>query len=502
MSKTSKISLLLAGILLVVSYTASFILGTWLNLNSVLIAIAGGLVVMAMGLERRTIWEFLTMRTTKHGMNMGAMIVLVLSALICVNYLANRHNKVWDFTQEKQYSLSEQSESLMKGLKSDMKVTVFYKGQPAQEEKFRIKSVLELYTDRTSHLRAEFVNAYVDQLRAAEALKEVQDIEAVLTVTFVEYGGRKVRVEFPYQEAEFTSAMIKATRETSAKVYFVRGHGERALDADEAPGIKEMNDVLVESGFKVESISLLDTKEIPADASVLVIMGPTIPYLEDELAAVRRYVERGGKLLLALDPGQRHNLAGLTKSLGVQFENNYVITRATIQGGGPVTVLGQRYDSTSNVTKSVPEGATSVFNLVSEVQAAPDKAADLEIYDLVKSHQMSFTVNDISKPVEAPDKMRAVVLAVEVKGKAVIFGDSDFASNQFFQMGVNRELGLNAVASLANQTDLLSIKPKMPKGTSLILTTYGQIALLIFGFGMPLLLLITAGVLWFRRRGA
>lgn len=534
MSKAAKVSFLIAFLLLIAAFAVQFITGAWLNLNTVILAFAGAAVVFAVVMDWKLYFEFFTMRTTKHGMNMGAMILLVVTLLVCVNYLANRHNKTWDLTHEKLNSLSDQSTALLKGLKNDMEVKVFYQGPNAQEERQRVKQSLSLYQDYSGRLKVRYINSYVDQEAALEYLKDFPDKDSAPVIVLIEYGGKKVRVDQPYDEAAITSAMIKATREGESKIYFVQGHGEKDINADEDPGLKEFAKALGEASFKVEALNLIDKKEIPKDAAVVAIIGPQVPYLDQELQWLRDYVRGGGKLFIALDPGQRHNLANLTKTLGVQFENNYVLTRTPIVGGGPVTILGRSFDAASDITKSFPAGASfAVFPLASEVKAAADKSPDVQVTELVKSDNYSFTLIDPTKPLAKAPDTKPVTVAVEVKGKvanaeekaapkkdekkdektdekkdegktfeAVIFGDSDFISNRGLMMGINRDLAMNAVAQLAQQKDLLSIKPKMPKGTMIVLTYVQKIAILIAGLALPVLLLIGSGVMWFRRRGA
>jgi ABC-type uncharacterized transport system involved in gliding motility auxiliary subunit len=298
--------------------------------------------------------------------------------------------------------------------------------------------------------------------------------------------------------------------------------------SDDDQGLKEFAKALGEASFQVEKLSLMDQKEVPADAKVVAIIGPTVPYLENELQALRKFVHGGGRLFLALDPGLRHNLAGLTKSLGVQFENNFIFSMLQIYGQGPATVIGRTFDASSEITKSIPTGGKyAVFPLVSEVKAAQDKPASVELKEIVKSDERSFTVVDPTKPPQAQPKTQMITLGVEVKGtlpsldkakdkdkekkddnsaakafQAVVFGDSDFLSNRGLFLGVNRDLALNAFAGLTNQKDLLSIRPKLPKGSIVVLTQVSRLMIIISFMALPILLLLTSGVLWFRRRGA
>lgn len=515
MSTKAKVCFLGAFLALVSAFAIQFMTGMWLNLNSLFLALAGTLVVLAAVLDWKLYWEFLTMRTTKHGMNMGAMIVLVVTLTVCVNYLASKHNKTWDLTQEKLNSLSEQTTKLLDGLKQDVEIKIFYKGPTAQEQRQKVKQALAMYQDY-GKVKIRFINAYVDQAMAVQYLNDLPDRDQEQVFVFVENAGHKVRVEEPFDEATITSGLIKATRESEAKIYFVKGHGEKDIGAEDDAGLKDFARALGEASFKVESLSLMDKPEVPADASIVAIIGPSMPYLDAELEALRKYIQSGGRLFIALDPGQRHNLANLTKSIGVQFANNYVMTLTPVVGGGPATVLGRTFDAGNEITRSFPAGGSfALFPLASEVKAADDRPADVQVSDLVKSDNSTFTMNDVSQRLRERPQTKPVTIAVSVKGsgaagdgekkrefEAVVVGDSDFLANRALLVGVNRDLAMNAVAFLANQKDLISIKPKMPKGSMITLTRAAKLGVIIAGLALPLLLLLTGGVLWFRRRGA
>src|SRR3989344_4465778 len=174
MSAKAKISLLIAFLVLVVTVALQVMTGMWLNLNSVLLAVAGAFVVLAAVLDWKMYWEFFTMRTTKHGMNMGAMILLVVTLLVCLNYLANRHNKSWDLTQEKLNSLSEQTTSLLKDLKEDIDIKVFYKGASGNEERHKVKQNLQAYQEASHRVKVQFINYYESE-RAMQYLKDLPD---------------------------------------------------------------------------------------------------------------------------------------------------------------------------------------------------------------------------------------------------------------------------------------------------------------------------------------
>ena len=49
-------------------------------------------------------------------------------------------------------------------------------------------------------------------------------------------------------------------------------------------------------------LPLIQQKEVPDDATVVVIAGPTTDFLQPEIDAMKRYVAKGGKVLALIDP--------------------------------------------------------------------------------------------------------------------------------------------------------------------------------------------------------
>jgi hypothetical protein len=78
--------------------------------------------------------------------------------------------------------------------------------------------------------------------------------------------------------------------------------------------------VLKRDNFVVDKLVLAQTPEVPKDASVIIIAGPTADFLPLEIDAIRKYLRAGGKALFMLDPvvgKTMHpipNLEGLLKS--------------------------------------------------------------------------------------------------------------------------------------------------------------------------------------------
>jgi ABC-type uncharacterized transport system involved in gliding motility auxiliary subunit len=86
---------------------------------------------------------------------------------------------------------------------------------------------------------------------------------------------------------------------------------------------------------------------------------------------------------------------------------------------------------------------------------------------------------------------------------AVFFGDSDFAKNKLINNNNNRDLFMNSISYLSQDSDLISIRPKSPKGTKFFATSM-QINMLagFFVIILPLLMFGSGGFIWWRRKSA
>jgi hypothetical protein len=221
MSRLSKVCYVIAAVSILIMAAVYFMILVWLPILYFFLAAAILSVGLALVFDWRLYFEFLTLRTTKYGMNMGVLIVLAVAGLICVNYFGVRYNKTFDLTHEKLYSLSDQTRKLISGLHDDVQIKVFYKGPTAITEKSQIQKVVDLYKEFSNKVKIQYFNSYVDQEAAQSYLTSLSDRDAAKAFAFVEVAGKRIRVASPFDENQFTAAIVKATRRGEKKVYFL-----------------------------------------------------------------------------------------------------------------------------------------------------------------------------------------------------------------------------------------------------------------------------------------
>jgi ABC-type uncharacterized transport system involved in gliding motility auxiliary subunit len=88
-----------------------------------------------------------------------------------------------------------------------------------------------------------------------------------------------------------------------------------------------------------------------------------------------------------------------------------------------------------------------------------------------------------------------------VETNMVVIGDTDFASNQFFASAKNGDLLVNSVNWLAEDFELITVRPKTPSFRELVLTQTERDFIRWSGWLLMPSLIGLAGVwTWWRRR--
>jgi ABC-type uncharacterized transport system involved in gliding motility auxiliary subunit len=512
MNRSSKILFIFSLVCVVCFMVTRLLVGAWIPflwvpLGLFILCLGAGLVA-----ERGNIQEFMTMKTTKHGMNMGALIGLVLVVLVVANFLSIRHYKVWDFSGAQTNTLSDQSIKLVKGLDSELLVRFFYKKgtEGTDENRKRFRDLVKKYQDQSPNVRLEFV-----EVNERPDLAESYGVNKGSGIIFLEYKGRKNRME-KIEETEFTNALVKVLREKDKTLYVVGGHGERDLDdTKEATGINALKLMLENNRYVVKNLPLNLNAKIPEDADLVVVIGPTQPLQTYEVQGLEDYLKRGGSLFLALKPKQTNGLEKILTAVGIVPMNNYVLNVVQTASGAGIQqgqTLATNFSSSSEITKVFGKNEALVFR--NPMSFKRDKVpAGISLDELVKAPESSMAFESLNIKGDEGAPQGAYTLAMSAKGKfpgtagkdfsLVVVGDTDFLGNQLLGQTLNRDLVLNSMASLSNEENLISVTPKESQVTKLTMTDSNFYAFLfLFAVPLPLILLGTSITLWTRRRHA
>jgi len=131
-------------------------------------------------------------------------------------------------------------------------------------------------------------------------------------------------------DADFQKALLKAMK-AQRTAYITVGHGEvneATGNVAEGRSAKILRRLLEGQNYVVKDLGMSQglANDVPADASLVILHGPTQALLPEEIASLERYAARGGKLLVAMDPDAKVDLGPLAAALDLTFDPTVLVT--------------------------------------------------------------------------------------------------------------------------------------------------------------------------------
>jgi ABC-type uncharacterized transport system involved in gliding motility auxiliary subunit len=518
------------GLLLLIGAALTYFLNSILDKWVIGLAVLGGVSIAAgMVANYKQIKMTLGKRSTKYFSNYVVSVALVLGLVAGLNFIGQRHSKRFDMTASGRFTLAPQTTQVLSKLNQDLEIKVFFPGGDYPP----MKELLTQYRAVSRHVRYEFVDPDKHpEIAKQYGVTEYRTFQNPFTgstlktgTVLILYGGRQEKIEKRDQEVreeDLTNAIIKVQRTESKTIYFVQGHGERDPGSTERDGYSEVKKALEDQGYKVQTVNLASEGKIPEDAKVLVEAGPKNEPFPQELTLLGDYLNKGGGLMVLLGPAPDPSLNSFLQGWGVKADDDIILDVSGIgrlMGAGPAVSLVTGYE-THKITDRFRE--TTFFPLARSVEAAKDSVSGVTVETLFKSNANSYGKMDIKalrsggeiKVGEKTDLKGPLSLAVAVtkevkaatdsapaqKTRMVVVGNADFAINANFGAGGNGDLFLNMTNWLAQEEDLISIRPKAPEDRRIVLSQSQQRMLqfltLVFIPGTVLV----AGIVVFTRR--
>ncbi|NET57796.1 MAG: ABC transporter [Symploca sp. SIO2E6] len=492
-------------------------------------------------------------RSTQVGTNAFLATLSVLLILGLINFLAVRSGIRVDLTENQLFTLSPLSQRVVQNLEQPLKVWVFNPNpNPAD------RRLLENYRRYGSNLEFKFVDPQ-KELRLTEKF-DVQSLGEV----YLEYGSERQLLQTVNQierlsEIKLTNGIAKLTSDRTDTVYFLQGHGETPLEPGEG-GLFQAVNALEDKNFTVATLNLTQKSAVPPDASVVVIASPKEPLFEAEVKTLEAYLAQGGSLLVMFNPDINPGLDSLLADWGVEFDERIVIDPSgQLNGFGLATSIVYNYGA-HPITQDFAE-RYSLYPLARSVETTPVEG--IEETPLVITNEETWAESDLeeqpldfnpesdrqgplnlgvalsrpitdaaaitengedvandseaspqsdeeeTEPILKEDSATSPTISdaekaqeKDTESRLVVFGNSDFATNGWFEQQLNGDVFLNSISWLSNEEEeVLSIRPKEPENRRINLTEGQRAAfswtVLLF---VPLFGFTTAGFMWWQRR--
>jgi hypothetical protein len=413
-----------------------------------------------------------------HAIDSGLTAVLAIAILFPLNWLAHDLNHRWDLAYFKTTEPGTATAAIIDNMDEPMEVVLFF---PASSDVGR--EVLPYFEALAGpNLSVSLVDHALEPVRAKDlkvrdnghiAFVQGEHSETLKVGTDIDKARRTLK-KLDSEVQKTLLAMAKGER----IAYFTAGHGELDWRGSHGPDrkISLLKKLLEALNYKVETLSIGEglATAVPDDASMVVVLGPTDPFLPAEVEALEAYRTSGGSLLLALEPTTQDDLDlgldPLLTTLGVQF---FPTTLAIDDANGFLPIHGgiidrqnlgtNRYSSHESVTtlSKNRRAAWMVFpgtgwfeeteghvgkvtaTVRTQAQTWDDVDFDFEFDEDVEARK----VRDVAMVASGP-------ATGDAEYRAVLLGDAGFAADLLLPNKANAQFVIDATNWLLREEEL------------------------------------------------
>jgi ABC-type uncharacterized transport system involved in gliding motility auxiliary subunit len=329
-----------------------------------LILLLSGIVICVFWLviqSRQTKWW--QQQSTQAGTNAIVATLAVLIILGLINFLSTRYHFRADLTETQLFTLAPQSKELVRTLPQTAKVWIF-----ARDQNYQDQELLENYHRQSNNFKFEYIDP-----QSRPGLAEKFGVKNFGEV-YLEFKNKRQLVQTVDEnerlsEVRLTNRLQQITTDSTAKVYFLQGHGEHQLTAGKG-AVSKAIEGLTDKNFTALPLNLADNPQVPEDATVVIVAGPKRELFPGEVKSLQDYLNRGGNLLLMIDPNTNPKIDSLLKDWGVNLDNRLAIDiSGQSLGLGPAAPLVTEYGQ-HPITKDFGNGI-SFYPLVRPLEIIP-----------------------------------------------------------------------------------------------------------------------------------
>ncbi|MBV8552103.1 MAG: GldG family protein [Acidobacteriaceae bacterium] len=451
-------------------------------------------------------------RQARYGATSVLYTIVVLAVLVLANWLANRYNKPFDTTSNKRYTLSQETQKIVQGLKQDATITYIDKASGFDQA----KGMLDRYKNLSPKIHIQYID-YQKQPTLARSYGL-----RFPGTAYVEIGQRREEAKAVTEEG-ITGAFVKDLKGVR-KVCIVSGSGEDGLDSTETGGLSQFKTLVERDNYQAGAVTLLDKTSVPDDCKVLAVAGPKSDYTPNEVAAIKTFVESGGRVLFLLDPpldfGREHiaqnkGLDDLLASWGVTPQDDLVLEEnpmGQLFGFGPEIPLVNNYGS-QPIVNDLKNSFTG-FPVARSLQIKNTGKTTVDQLFSTSDRAIATTklnTNEVN-PADPSNKKGPFILGAagtyktgkpNEQGRFVVIGNSGFINNGMLHFQANRDLALNAINWLSSDEDLISIRPKEAEDRRL---NVNQRQMNVFAYidliAIPLFIIVAGVAVFLKRRAS
>jgi len=313
-------------------------------------------------------------------------------------------------------------------------------------------------------------------------------------------------------EQAITEGLVRVTSDHLKRIYFITGHGEPGIDDNAPEGYSRVKQALERENYFVENINLSAIADLPPiESTTLILAGAKRKLSGSEVEHIFDWMKAGGKLMILVDPLTPSPLEQMLANFGLSVGDDLVADRDNhMYGLAPTSPLVVQYPF-HKITHGL-DGFLTFFPLARSLKLSKPQANDTYFTSpIVTTGPNSWAEADptaselvYDEGVDAPGPIHIGTVTEDRESgmRLVVFGSAGFIANQnLIDEVANRDLFMNAVNWLAEEEDLISIRPKQLTSRRLFLTPLqSNVTIFTSLILVPMAVLGAGLVVWWKRR--
>ena len=449
------------------------------------------------------------------------LVAIIFAIFLLTNKIIDNLNlSPIDFTQEKIYSLTDESKEAVK--KVEVNVDMYFFGYTEDTTQVILGNQYHDVNERINiHLvdveeRPDLASQYgvssVDKIIAVSSNQRYKVIDSSDLYTYDSTTYESIDIT----EQKLTNAILDVTIAKKPQVYFLTGHEEYGIASE-----SYLYTLAQQITNEVNDVNTLDliSSDMPETCDVLIIANPTKDFTDLETEKIENYINNGGKIVWMQNPYLVDNIDGTSLTnvnkilslYGISFSKGVVYEQSSsnmLMSSPELIIPELKYNS---IVKDIYTDGSIVM-----IDAGKINTADAETLEglgvtaspFINSTEGSYYKEEGNALVkEDSDEVGPFVLGEVLTKKINDEKTSTLVaiSNTFFETNVtiiigqsyavpinlrnNGDILLNTVAYLSNREDSIRIRKDLGVVTYTATELQDQIVKVII-FGVPILIIV------------
>lgn len=485
--------------------------------------------------KKNRVIEIIKKKWLVDGTKTFILVAILIAIFIGINILMQKLElSPIDFSQEKLYTLTEESKEKVKDIDKD--VNIYFIGYTDDDSNL---DLAKQYKKANEKIIAEAVD-----INNRPDLAQKYGIESGTQGIIVECGNKsKVLTEsdlvtydtstyetISIAEEKLTSSILSVTSNEIPKVYFLEGYSDFSLSKN----MNYLNMYLENEINEVDTLDILSVGKVPDDCDTLVITTPSKDFDDIATNAIIDYINSGRNILwLNAALTSQKDLTNVNKILAMYAVNPFEVgviretdTSKMVTSSPDLIIPDIKY---STVTEDLYNSTGVIFVNATKVNINEDKLEEQQVEknDLALASESSYfrtNFNIQSNAASADEETGTFVVGAElaktlkeaneetgesaITSKLIIFGENYFVSDyqlsessQYgaIQLAYNKDLVLNSIAYLVDRPE--DITARKSTGTVTYTATEQQDTIIrTIIFTVPIVIVLSGVIVWQVRR--